>query len=180
MLVFPDVNAFQPGLHVARNHVRKDADRDGRSVWVITIPRTKTSSTGEDLSFATQVDVVDPVTALMNHLTVNDPPRNGPLFTYSVRDNPRPLTKHAFCKRVSRAAAEAKVNALKGHSLRIGGTLEYLLRGVPFEVVKTMGRWKSDAFQTYLRKHAQILAPYLQANPSVHEAFTRYSMPPVR
>ncbi|KAH9913276.1 hypothetical protein B0H21DRAFT_669165, partial [Amylocystis lapponica] len=51
---------------------------------------------------------------------------------------------------------------LKGHGLRIGGTLEYLLRGRPFEVVKAIGRWSGDSFQLYLRKHAVILAPYLQ------------------
>ena len=90
------------------------------------------------------------------------------------------MTKKAFCSRIAQAAARVNLETLKGHSLRIGGTLEYLLRGTPFDVVKTMSRWKSDAFQLYLRKHAQILAPYLQANPPVQEAFTRYSMPPVR
>jgi len=55
-----------------------------------------------------------------------------------------------------------------------------LLRGVPFDVVKAIGRWASDAFRLYLRKHAQILAPYMQAVPSLHEHFIRYSMPPVR
>lgn len=49
---------------------------------------------------------------------------------------------------------------LKGHGLRIGGTLEYLLRGIPFDVVKF------------------ILAPYLQDSPAL-EPFTRYTMPPV-
>ncbi|TEB31909.1 hypothetical protein FA13DRAFT_1628746, partial [Coprinellus micaceus] len=50
-----------------------------------------------------------------------------------------------------------------GHGIRIGPTLEYLLRGVPFDVMKVKGWWASDTFQTYLRKHAQILAPYMQA-----------------
>ncbi|KAG2072798.1 hypothetical protein BDR04DRAFT_976873, partial [Suillus decipiens] len=52
------------------------------------------------------------------------------------------------------------------HAIRISATLEYLLCHVPFDVVKTMGRWEaSDAFQCYLREHAQILAPYPQATP---------------
>jgi hypothetical protein len=46
-----------------------------------------------------------------------------------------------------------------GHSIRIGATLEYLLRGVPFEAMKSIGRWSSDSFSKYLRKHAQILRP---------------------
>jgi hypothetical protein len=66
--------------------------------------------------------------------------------------------------------------SLKAHSIRIGGTLEYLLRGVPFEMVKTMGRWQSDAFLVYLRKHAVILAPYLQDHP-ILEPFMCYALP---
>jgi hypothetical protein len=46
--------------------------------------------------------------------------------------------------------------------------------------MKVIGRWASDAFVLYLRKHAQIMAPYLQATSQVHEAFIRYTMPPVR
>ncbi|KAG1829990.1 hypothetical protein EV424DRAFT_1378728 [Suillus variegatus] len=73
----------------------------------------------------------------------------------------------------------AGLGNLKGHGLRIGGTLEYLLRGVPFDVVKSMGRWSSEAFTVYLRKHALILAPYLQESSAL-EPFTRYTMPPIR
>ena len=61
--------------------------------------------------------------------------------------------------------------------MRIGATLEYLLRGVPFDVVKSIGRWSGDSFKLYLRKHAVILAPYLQ-NAPVFDDITRYTMPP--
>lgn len=74
--------------------------------------------------------------------------------------------------------AQAGFSNLKGHSLHIGGTLEYLLRGIPFEVVQSQGQWAGKAFTLYLRKHAMILAPYLQANPS-NEPFMRYSQPPI-
>ncbi|KIK32835.1 hypothetical protein CY34DRAFT_100692, partial [Suillus luteus UH-Slu-Lm8-n1] len=55
--------------------------------------------------------------------------------------------------------------------------LMYLLQNVPFEVVKMKGHWASDAFQSYLRKHAQIMAPYMQAIPTIHEEFIQVSMP---
>jgi hypothetical protein len=44
---------------------------------------------------------------------------------------------------------------LKGHGLWIGGTLEYLLRGVPFDVVKAMGRW----CPAWFRNHAWTWLP---------------------
>ncbi|KIK77110.1 hypothetical protein PAXRUDRAFT_167783 [Paxillus rubicundulus Ve08.2h10] len=45
------------------------------------------------------------------------------------------------------------------------------------ELVK--GCWASDAFLMYLRRHAQILAPFIQAQPLIHEAFLHYMMPPI-
>ncbi|KAI0037278.1 hypothetical protein FA95DRAFT_1460103, partial [Auriscalpium vulgare] len=79
-----------------------------------------------------------------------------------------PLSRRIFLDRIKRAADAAQRPQLHGHSFRIGGTLEYLLRNVPFETVRVHGRWSSDAFHLYLRKHAQILAPYLQARPEIH------------
>lgn len=38
--------------------------------------------------------------------------------------------------------------------------LEYLLPSISFDVVKSIGRWASEAFILFLRKHAQILASY--------------------
>ncbi|KAG2747464.1 hypothetical protein P692DRAFT_20690766, partial [Suillus brevipes Sb2] len=88
----------------------------------------------------------------------------------------RPLTRSAFLSRLDRTATQLGMESLNGHGLRIGGTLEYLLRGVPFETVKSIGRWKGDAFVGYLRQHAVILAPYLQDSP-ILEPFTRYALP---
>jgi hypothetical protein len=65
-------------------------------------------------------------------------------------------------------------------SLRIGATLEYLLRGVPFEAMKGIGRRSSDSFSKYLRKHAQILAPYVQANPDLHQKISHEQMSVIR
>ncbi|KAG2345444.1 hypothetical protein BDR05DRAFT_880795, partial [Suillus weaverae] len=61
------------------------------------------------------------------------------------------------------------LDPFQGHSICIGSTLKYLLHNVPFEVVKTKGRWASDVFQSYLQKHAQILVPFMQATPTLHD-----------
>ena len=92
----------------------------------------------------------------------------------------RPLTKPAFIKALATAATKAGLEPLQGHGIHIRSTLEYLLRGVPFEVIKVKGRWASDAFLIYLTKHAQILAPYMQAQPKVHAEFVRLTMPRIR
>ena len=90
------------------------------------------------------------------------------------------MTRSIFLTRINKIVTEKGIQKLSGHGIRVGSTLEYLLRGVPFDVVKAKGRWQSEAFKLYLRKHAQIMAPYMQADPKAYETFVRYAMPPVR
>lgn len=176
----PNLTSFDPAAHVKRSDIRHEKDRNGLDTTVFHLPRTKTSHNGEDVFWAKQQGITDPEAALENHLRINDPPHQGALFSYRCKNAHRPLTKAKFTSRLTQAAKDAGLNPLQGHAIRIGATLEYLLRNVPFDVVKTMGRWASDAFQLYLRNHAQILAPYLQDNPAIQNEYLRLSMPHVR
>ncbi|KDQ07267.1 hypothetical protein BOTBODRAFT_48913 [Botryobasidium botryosum FD-172 SS1] len=122
----------------------------------------------------------NPVAAWDNHFRVNAPPSSAHLFAYRVKSSHRPLTKSRFLQRLNEAIKSAHLDPMQGHGIRIGSMLMYLLRGLSFKAVKTMGQWASNAFQLYLRKHAQVLAPYIQANPILNEAFARIALPPVR
>lgn len=179
-LTLPTLSSFNPASHVKLSDVRQVRDRNNLEETVFFIPKTKSAPEGEDIFWATQLGPSDPTAAFANHLRINNPPLDAPLFSHSVKGNRRPLTKSAFLSRISRASRAAGIDPLQGHGIRIGGTLEYLLRGVPFDVVKSKGSWASEAFTVYLRKHAQVMAPYMQAVPAVHDSFIRYTMPPVR
>jgi hypothetical protein len=101
---------------------------------------------------------------------------------FSLGDTPMdfgPSPGAEFLKRINLAASELGIESLKGHGIRIGATLEYLLRGVPFAVMKSIGRWSGNSFLLYLRQHAVVIAPYIQGTP-IMDAFTRYTMPPPR
>ena len=174
------IGSFSPNTHVTLQHLSYDQDRNGLKVTVLHLPRTKSAGNeGEDVYWASQEGGTDPTEALAQHLQVNQPSVTSHLFAYKAIHTRRPLTKAKFLDRVAEAAREAGLEPLQGHGIRIGSTLEYLLRGVPFEVMKTKGRWAGDSFQLYLRKHAVVIAPYIQAAP-IHEKFIRYTMPPVR
>jgi len=176
----PSLKVFDPAKHVKRSDLSFDAeDRHGLRVSKIRLPRTKSSEIGEDVYWAQQDNLSDPKQAMLRHLEMNDPPLDAHLFAWKHPKGLRPLTRTAFIKRIGEIISPLQLAGFKGHSLRIGGTLEYLLRGVPFDVVKSMGRWSSDAFTLYLRQHAMVMAPYLQNSP-ILEPFTRYTMPPVR
>lgn len=177
----PNQKAFDPQKHVKRSDMRVDFDRNNLKSTVFHLPRTKTSPGGEDVSFSKQEVAIDPEAALSNHFEVNNPPNNAHLFSYRNNANKfAPMTRSKFLARLRQVAELAGLQYLPGHSIRIGSTLEYLLRGIPFEAMKTKGRWSSDAFQIYLTRHAQILAPYMQAIPILQEQVIRSSIPAVR
>ena len=165
------LESFNPTTHVTTQHLSYDH---------LHLPRTKVAGNeGEDVYWASQDGDTDPTAALMQHLRVNQPSATSHLFAYKATNTRRPLTKKKFLERVGVAARAAGLEPLQGHGILIGSTLEYLLRGVPFDVMKAKRCGAGDSFQLYLRKHAVIIAPYIQAAP-VHEEFIRYTMPPVR
>lgn len=174
------VKIFDAKKHISRAGMVESTDRNGLPVTSFALPSTKSSQVaGEVAYWAAQDGPSDPKTAMANHIRINAAKPEDHLFAWKHEKGLRPLSKSEFTKRVSLAASAAGLPDLKGHGLRIGGTLEYLLRGVPFDVVKTMGRWSGEAFTLYLRDHAKIIAPYIQSSPAL-EPFTRYTMPPVR
>jgi hypothetical protein len=175
----PSLKAFNPEHNIKVTDLRNDRDREGLEARVLHVPHTKVCQDGEDLCWSTQAGPTDPNAALNHHLHLNAPLPHEHLFVHipKIGQERRPLTKSAFIRRIHEASRTAKVDPLQGHGIRIGATLEYLLRGIPFETVKVMGRWGSDAFRGYLRKHTQILAPFLQADPKLHLQFTQMVLP---
>jgi hypothetical protein len=135
------LSSFNPNLHITTQHLSYDQDQNNLKVTVLHLPRTKSAGNeGEDVYWAAQNGDTDPATALEHHLQVNQPSEASHLFAYIAKNTRRLLTKLKFLERVQEAARAAGLEPLQGHGIRIGSTLEYLLRGVPFDVMKTKGR----------------------------------------
>ncbi|KAF8468597.1 hypothetical protein DFH94DRAFT_638404 [Russula ochroleuca] len=175
------LQTFHPSTHITLRDLSYNQDRNRHKVTVLHLPKTKMAGIeGKDVYWVSQEGDTDPTHALQNHLRVNCPSEASHLFAYRVKHLHKPLTKTKFLERVGKAVHAAGREPLQGHSIRIGSTLEYLLRGVPFDMMKAKGRWAGDAFLLYLQKHVVIIAPYIQAVPAVHDTFIRYTMPPPR
>jgi hypothetical protein len=100
--------------------------------------------------WAVQEGPTDPACLLANHLQVNIAPAEAHLFAYRHGKGFRPLTKRTFMDRLNAIASLLGLEHLRGHGIRIGSTLEYLLRGVPFDVMEAMGRWMGKSFLLYI------------------------------
>ncbi|KAI6141699.1 hypothetical protein BKA82DRAFT_4201284 [Pisolithus tinctorius] len=133
-------------------HVTYLHDLNSLPVTKFHIPCTKMSLMGEDAQCAPLNGMLtDPIQALEHHINLNPADDSAHLFAW----------KHPTFS----------------HSLQIGRTLHFLLKGIPFDVVKMISRWVGDSFTIYLHQHAMILTPYLNDTPALLEHFTRYMMP---
>jgi len=132
----PNLKAFNKETHIKPSDIRIEHDRNGLHSTVFHIPRTKTSIHGEDVSWSKQAGDTDPEAALAHHLALNKPPADGHLFSYLKDSRFCPLTKSTFIRTVAEAARKVGLNPQQGHGIRIGSTLEYLLRGTPFASAK--------------------------------------------
>ncbi|KAG6329969.1 hypothetical protein ID866_9120 [Astraeus odoratus] len=144
----PSLNKFalDPSRYIMRSNFTVQQDIAGLPILAFRIPVTKCSSEGEDTHSAPLEHLTDPATWLNNHLRINNPAPTDHLFSWKHPKGIRPLTKPEVTKRIHEIVTQYDLPNIKGHSLRIGGTLHYLLLGTPFDVVKTMGRWSGDSF----------------------------------
>ncbi|KIJ09471.1 hypothetical protein PAXINDRAFT_59604, partial [Paxillus involutus ATCC 200175] len=165
----PAISKFNPSKHITRASFALTQNHEGLPVMHFSLPSTKTSKEGEEVHCAPhdQNSRLDPKGALDCHFRTNLDRESAHLFTWKHPSGGlRPLSKKEVTKRIDTIIkGQSDLPDRKGHSLCIGGTLFYLLKGVPFNIVKTMGRWSSKLFTLYLRHHAIILAPFLQQHP---------------
>ncbi|KAE9389703.1 hypothetical protein BT96DRAFT_834533, partial [Gymnopus androsaceus JB14] len=71
------------------------------------------------------------------------------------------LTKSVFLKRCNQIWSEHGIPHMTGHCFRIGGTTHYLIQGIAPNIVKMLGRWKSDAFLKYWRDLESLASIHL-------------------
>jgi hypothetical protein len=129
---------------------------------ILHLPWTKTSrSKGEDIVLCRQHFNVDPLSALSCHLSINAPPPDLPLFSFVYGAHHRILSRSRFLARCNAIWGPLGFPTITGHSFRIGGTTELLVRGVPPDIVKCLGRWSSDSFLRYWRSLEDIASRHV-------------------
>ena len=89
-----------------------------------------------------------PVQYLLDYLSLRGP-APGALFILKGH----PVTRQYFCSLLSTAIRLSGLNPsrYKGHSFRIGAASDAAERGLSDSQIRTLGRWKSNAFLRYIR-----------------------------
>ncbi|KAJ3830808.1 DNA breaking-rejoining enzyme, partial [Lentinula raphanica] len=139
-------------------HVRDLAEPNGDGAHSLHLPKTKTQQVrGEKVIITPNGTEVDPIRALRKHIATNRLGQDDPLFAFRTRDGRMEvLSKSMFLSMCNKTWSTHGVPRITGHCFRIGGTTHYLLAGVSPDIVKALGRWKSDAFLHYWRNLDQL------------------------
>ncbi|KAI0037486.1 DNA breaking-rejoining enzyme [Auriscalpium vulgare] len=165
-LVPVSADVFTADKHVARGApLAFGRERGGHEHATLHIPFSKTTgAAGADISITDIEDETSPFHALQYHLQVNaEVPAHAPFFAYEEGDGWKALTRAALMDQCNAVWSAAGIPGIGGgHSFRIGGTTEWLLRGAPPDMVAIQGRWRSDAFLRYWRR-VEIVLPFFMS-----------------
>ena len=124
----------------------------------VRIKHSKTDPFGlEMIIFMGRTDTpIFPVAALLSYLAVRGA-WEGPLFHFVYS---QPLTLSLLVTKVRQAfqTAEMHPQNYAGHSFRIGAATTAAACGVPVDIIKTLGRWRSQAYHLYIELPQDQLA----------------------
>ena len=140
--------AFQPSIHMTLADLQADSLLNPTCFRVhIKCSKTDPFCMGCDIYVGCGEGSVCPICALGNFLALRGSSES-PLFTF--RDG-RPLNRQQLSSTVqSILHSTGYTGSYSGHSFCIGAATTTAARGVPDHLIKTLGRWSSDAYQVYI------------------------------
>ncbi|KAI0766171.1 hypothetical protein BD413DRAFT_697424 [Trametes elegans] len=154
----PSRGAFNGTRHLKRSDALFGRDLDGKEYARLDLPSAKTARPGEiQHVFLVKQGSLCPLEALQNLAARNPAGAEAPLFSW--RDNKgeqRPMVRDTALKFINSKFLALGFGTTFGHSFRIGGASFYLSQKVDPEVVRIMGRWRSLAYQVYIRAFEQV------------------------
>ena len=132
--------------------------RENPQLLTVHLRTSKTDpfSVGAYLYLGRTSTILCPVAAVLGYLAIR-PSNPGPLF---ILEDGTPLKKEYFVAHLREALSRAGVQTagFSGHSFRIGAASAAAKAGMNDSFIQTLGRWRSDAFTTYIRTPAAELA----------------------
>ena len=146
----PAATKFDANKHLAIGDVAVDSTSQP-SVLAVTIKMSKTDQFGRGTTiYLGRTDKnICPVAAILQYIAVRGF-EHGPLFRTRTG---QPLTRELLVARLRSTLAQAGIDASKysGHSFRIGAATTAAAGGISDALIKTLGRWASNAYHLYVK-----------------------------
>lgn len=156
----PTSHKFNGALHLKRSDAALSTDLNGARYARLDLPSAKTAKPGETQSvfIAEQEPDLCALQALANLAAVVPAAKEDPLFSWRDKHAKiRPMAKQAALKRINGILSSVGLGTTFGHSFRIGAASFFLARKVDPEIVRLAGRWKSLAYETYIRSFELVV-----------------------
>jgi hypothetical protein len=148
-VVSPANPDFDPKLHLTYKDVRMDTCESPRFLQIhIKASKTDPFRKGVAIFLGSTDSSICPVAAILDYM-VRRGESGGPFFTFA---DSRFLTRDRFVAAVRTALSSAGYDCSQyaGHSFRIGAATTAAQRGVQDSLIKTLGRWESNAYTVYI------------------------------
>ncbi|KAF9521422.1 hypothetical protein CPB83DRAFT_778758, partial [Crepidotus variabilis] len=163
-------SSFDKSKHLTRKDALLGFDMNGSRYVRLDLPCAKTARPGEiQFIYLTNQGSLCPIDALNNLASVVPARAGDPLFSWRDHHGDiRPMVHSTALRYINNILQEGDFGTSFGHSFRIGGASFFLARGVSPEIVRIAGRWKSLAYELYIRAFEQVASLHLSIRqPSV-------------
>jgi hypothetical protein len=172
-----DLRRFNSQRHATFAHIAESTAENG--ACNLHLPWSKTQrARGDDVWIPRQEAPLDPIHAMHKHFIKNKLNNDHPIAAYrDAHGTILTLTRSKFVCRINQILKDTKKGypRISGHCFRIGGTTFYLVSGVPPDMVKKFGRWRSQAFLEYWRCLDYLGAIHIEMLPLKPRANQRHS-----
>lgn len=150
-------SAFNPSKHLTRAHAFFGRDLQNTPYARLDLPSAKTARAGETQSvFLTEQGDLCPLAALRNLEIVVPALADDPLFSWrDSRGEVCPMVRVQALERINLILKASGWSTSFGHSFRISGASFYLAKKIDPKIIRVAGRWKSLAYEAYIRAFEQ-------------------------
>lgn len=156
---------FDPAKHLTRGDVFSSRDANGQPYARLDLPSAKTAKPGEIQSiFLVEQGDLCPLHALQNLASVVPAGASDPLFSWiDGKGAIRPMIKSTAIRHINGILGAMGWGTSFGHSFRIGGASHFLALGVEAEIIRIHGRWRSLAYEVYIRAFEMVASRHLRS-----------------
>ena len=153
----PASTRYDPRIHLTFDDISVDDIANPKSITIhVKKSKTDQSMKGAAVILVKTEQDLCPVAALLSYIAARGDSK-GPFFLFK---DGQYLTQSSLTFHLRQALSQVGLdpNCYAGHSLRIGAATTAAVSGVQDSTIKALGRWRSTAYQRYIRRQGTDLA----------------------